>query len=189
MTSALIIVDVQNDFCEGGSMAVDGGADVARAITELVGDDRGTGRWDFVIATRDWHVDPGDHWAPDGQEPNFVDTWPRHCEANTEGAAFHDELQVTVDETFSKGERAASYSGFDGQGADGYGLSEWLRQRDVSDVTVVGIATDHCVKATAIDAAAAGFATTVSLDYCAGVAPDTTESALTEMTTHGIVFI
>lgn len=190
MATALLIVDVQNDFCEGGSMAVEGGALVAESITAMVADEYGAGRWDLVVATRDWHVDPGDHWAGRDAEPNFVDTWPRHCEADTEGAAFHPGLQVEIAEIFNKGEFSASYSGFDGQSnTDGTPLGEWLRARDVDEVTIVGIATDHCVRATAVDAATAGFSTTVLLDRCAGVALETTEAALVEMDDAGIVLV
>lgn len=180
---ALIIVDVQNDFCEGGSLAVEGGADVAARLAVAVGDDRGAGRWDHVVATRDWHDDPGSHWAPDGQVPNFVDTWPVHCAAGTNGAEFHPALRVTFDAVFSKGWSTASYTGFDGTTGDDTptGLTDWLRSHDVGQVDVVGLATDHCVRATALDAAAAGFETTVLLEWCAGIAPETTQAALDEM--------
>ena len=183
MTTTLIIVDVQNDFCEGGAMAVDGGGDVARSISALVGTDKAGARYDVVVATKDWHVDPGEHFADPAVGPNFVDTWPVHCVADTDGAAFHPDLDIAVDEVFLKGRHTASYTGFDGGAAadESTHLGEWLKSRGVTDVQVVGLATDHCVKATAIDAAGEGFATTVLLEYCAGVAPDTTEAALTEM--------
>jgi len=190
MTRALIVVDVQNDFCEGGSLAVQGGADVAARLTTDVGSDRGAGRWDFVVATRDWHEDPGEHWATDGQEPNFVDTWPVHCAANTDGAAFHPSMVVAFDEIFSKGRTSASYTGFDGAAeADGSGLAQWLRDRDVTEVDVVGLATDHCVRATALDAADEGFVTNVLLQWCAGIADDTTQAAVEQMTAADIAVI
>lgn len=187
MANALIIVDVQNDFCEGGSLAVQGGADVAARLTSAVGDNRGSGRWDFVVATRDWHEDPGSHWASAGEEPNFVDTWPVHCAAGTPGAAFHPAMSVSFDEVFSKGRTTASYTGFDGASeADHVALAQWLRDREVTSVDVVGLATDHCVKATAIDAATEGFETTVLLEWCAGIAEETTQAALDEMTAANI---
>lgn len=188
MSRALIVVDVQNDFCEGGSLAVDGGAAVAASITRLVGDDRGGGRYDAVVATKDWHIDPGDHFAAAGEAPNFVDTWPVHCVADTPGAAFHPALSIAVDEVFLKGRTSASYTGFDGVavGDPDRSLAAWLTSRGVDTVEVVGLATDHCVKATALDAVAHGLATTVVLAHCAGVAPDSTASALEEMADAGI---
>jgi nicotinamidase/pyrazinamidase len=179
---ALIVVDVQNDFCEGGSLAVAGGAAVAAAIsTRLRG---GGGRWDHVVATRDHNVDPGAHFS---DHPDFVDSWPPHCRTGTPGASFHPELDVApIEAVFDKGAHTAAYSGFEGHEPGGAGLRDWLTERGVTEVDVVGIATDHCVRATALDAAAAGFGTTVLLDLCAGVAPDTTERALAEMRSAGI---
>jgi nicotinamidase/pyrazinamidase len=180
MARALIVVDVQNDFCEGGSLAVTGGADVAAAIsTELA-----AGRWDHVVATQDYHVDPGAHF---GDPPDFVDSWPRHCVVGTDGVAFHPNLVTDrVEAVFRKGEHAAAYSGFEGRGPDGVGLADWLRRHDVAEVDVVGVATDHCVRATALDAAAAGFATTVLLDLTAGVAPASTDAALAQLRAAGV---
>lgn len=185
---ALIVVDVQNDFCEGGALAVDGGGAVARSITELAGLDRAGGAYGLVVATKDWHVDPGEHFADPEVGPNFVDTWPVHCVADSEGAAFHPDLDIAVDEVFLKGRTTASYTGFDGGAASDETvlLGDWLTQRGVTSVDVVGLATDHCVKATALDSLAAGFDTTVLLEHCAGVAPETTESALTELTDAGV---
>jgi nicotinamidase/pyrazinamidase len=239
---ALIIVDVQNDFCEGGSLAVSGGADVAAGISaslaadatapvvaapsesaaggpgglaasELPGaafalDGAGFGgpaglagpavvaatgapgglagpggpRWDYVVATKDYHVDPGAHF---GDPPDFVDSWPVHCVAGTGGADFHPELDTSrVEAVFTKGAHEAAYSGFEGY-AGGVGLADWLRARDVTSVDVVGIATDHCVRATALDAVAEGFDTTVLLDLTAGVARSTTDAALTALREAG----
>jgi nicotinamidase/pyrazinamidase len=177
MGRALIIVDVQNDFCEGGSLAVAGGTGVARAITELLR--TGADRYAAVVGTRDWHLDPGAHFAA---EPDWVDTWPVHCVAGTPGAQTHPALEVSaVQAWFTKGEHAAAYSGFEGATDDAgrrVGLTEWLRERGVDAVDVVGIATDHCVRATALDAVRAGFATRVLLDLTAGVSVPTTQSAL-----------
>jgi nicotinamidase/pyrazinamidase len=177
---ALIVVDVQNDFCEGGSLAVAGGAAVAAAISEHIR----TTPYDHVVATRDHHVDPGAHFSA---TPDFLDSWPPHCRRGTPGASFHPELDVgRIEAVFDKGAHAAAYSGFEGAEPGGTGLAEWLRAHDVDAVDVVGIATDHCVRATAMDAAAAGIATTVLLDLCAGVAPDSTERALTQLRTAGV---
>jgi nicotinamidase/pyrazinamidase len=177
---ALIVVDVQNDFCEGGSLAVDGGAAVAAAISGHLR----TAAYDHVVATRDHHVDPGAHFSA---TPDFVDSWPPHCRAGTPGASFHPELDVApIEAVFSKGEHAAAYSGFEGAEPGGSGLADWLRSRGVDSVEVAGIATDHCVRATAVDAAKAGFTTKVLLDLCAGVSPETTARALKEMQAAGV---
>lgn len=186
MSRTLVIVDVQNDFCEGGSMAVTGGSAVAESISALVADPANQGRWSSIVLTRDWHIDPGDHWARD-QAPDFISTWPVHCQADTRGAAFHPSLDVNADATFSKGQHGASYSGFEGsRDGDGSSLADWLRSQGTTEVDVVGLATDHCVRATAMDAVAAGFATTVLLEHCAGVAPETTVAALTAMADAGV---
>jgi nicotinamidase/pyrazinamidase len=177
---ALIIVDVQNDFCEGGSLAVTGGAAVAAAVSAHV---RAAG-YDHVVATRDHHVDPGSHFSA---TPDFVDSWPPHCRAGTPGASFHPELDVApIEAVFSKGEYVAAYSGFEGAEPAGADLRGWLADRGVDTVDVVGIATDHCVRATALDAAAAGLRTRVLLDLCAGVAPETTAKALDELRAAGV---
>ncbi|WP_447005990.1 nicotinamidase [Saccharothrix isguenensis] len=180
MSKALIVVDVQNDFCEGGSLAVAGGSSVAAAISAHVA----SSSYDHVVATRDYHVDPGPHFS---ETPDFVDSWPVHCVAGTAGASFHPELDVTVVEAvFSKGAYAAAYSGFEGSSGAGESLEDWLRARGVEQVDVVGIATDHCVRATALDAAEAGFTTTVLLDLTAGVAQGSVDSALTRLDEAGV---
>ena len=180
MSRALIIVDVQNDFCEGGSLAVLGGAGVAAGISDVLA----SGDWDHVVATKDYHIDPGAHFST---HPDFVDSWPAHCVVGTGGADFHPNLVTDrVEAVFHKGEHAAAYSGFEGHTSAGEGLADWLHARDVDAVDVVGIATDHCVRATALDAVGAGFATTVLLDLTAGVAPMTTEAALQEFKTASV---
>jgi len=174
VTRALIIVDVQNDFCEGGSLAVSGGAAVAAGISLVLS--RAGDRWEHVVATKDWHIDPGSHFS---DHPDYLDSWPRHCVVGTGGADFHPELRTErVEAVFRKGEYEAAYSGFEGKTENGETLTEWLRSRGVDEVEVVGIATDHCVRATALDAVQAGFATTVLLELTAGVAQATTDAAL-----------
>lgn len=180
MSRALIIADVQNDFCEGGSLPVSGGAAVAAAI----GPHARGGEYDHVVATRDHHVDPGEHFS---DAPDFVDSWPAHCVAGTPGASFHPHLDVgPIEAVFDKGADAAAYSGFEGYHHSGTTLRAWLAERGVTDVDVVGIATDHCVRATALDAAAAGFSTRVLLDLCAGVAPESTERAIEQLRAAGV---
>jgi nicotinamidase/pyrazinamidase len=184
MTRALIVVDVQNDFCEGGSLAVAGGAAVAAGITRLLREDGD--RYAKVVATRDHHVDPGAHFA---EQPDFVETWPAHCVVGTGGVDLHPDLdRGPLDAVFDKGEYAAAYSGFEGA-ADGVPLADWLRGQGVDEVDVVGIATDHCVRATALDAVANGFATRVLLDLTAGVAEETTEAALDQFRKAGVTTV
>ncbi|MBP2705241.1 nicotinamidase [Microbispora sp. RL4-1S] len=180
MKTALVVVDVQNDFCEGGGLPVAGGSAVAADI----GRHLLTREYDHVVATRDYHVDPGTHFS---DEPDYVNTWPVHCRVGTPGAAFHPGLDTAkIEEVFSKGERQAAYSGFEGAAGDGTGLAGWLRERGVEALDVVGIATDHCVRATALDAARAGFRTRVLLDLTAGVSRATTDAALTELAAAGV---
>ncbi|TRW88962.1 nicotinamidase [Mycolicibacterium sp. 018/SC-01/001] len=181
-TTALIIVDVQNDFCEGGSLAVDGGTSVARATSALLSGEHG---YDHVVATKDFHIDPGEHFS---DQPDYVTSWPRHCVAGTDGAEFHPDLDVTsVEAVFRKGHYSAAYSGFEGVDDDGTTLADWLRQRGVDTVDVVGIATDYCVKATAADAADHGLTTRVLLDLTAGVAPVTTQDAVAALRAAGVI--
>jgi nicotinamidase/pyrazinamidase len=188
MSRALIVVDVQNDFCEGGSLAVEGGARVAADIGGLlhhwVRRDDQAPAYDHVVASKDHHIDPGHHWS---REPDYVDSWPVHCEVGTDGEAFHPNLDPQpFDAIFLKGDHQAAYSAFEGRTVDGDGLTDWLKSRHVDQVDICGIATDHCVRATALDSAAAGFATTVLGSLCAGVAPETTQKALVEMKAAGV---
>jgi len=177
----LIIVDVQNDFCEGGSLAVTGGSAVARGISELLDSAPG---YAHVVATTDFHIDPGEHFSDD---PDYAASWPRHCVAGTPGADFHPQLDSrAVEAVFRKGHYSAAYSGFEGTDEAGTTLADWLRQRGVDEVDIVGIATDYCVRATAADAAEAGFSTRVLLDLTAGVAPDSTAKAIDDLRAVGV---
>lgn len=178
---ALLIVDVQNDFCEGGSLGVTGGAGVARGITELLAHHD----YDHVVATKDHHIDPGDHFS---DHPDFAASWPPHCVVGTAGEDFHPAFDPSaVEAVFHKGHYSAAYSGFEGFHAeDGTSLPDWLRAHDVDEVDIVGIATDYCVKATGTDAAAAGFKTRVLLDLTAGVSPTTTAEAVDALRAAGV---
>jgi nicotinamidase/pyrazinamidase len=179
---ALIIVDVQNDFCEGGSLAVTGGAAVARSVSSLlVSGDHG---YDHVVATKDYHIDPGSHFS---DEPDYAHSWPRHCVAGSAGADFHPELVTEpIEAVFRKGAHAAAYSGFEGLDDSGTPLADWLRAHGVDTVDLVGIATDYCVRATAAHAVANGFNTRVLLGLTAGVAPGTTAEAITSLGDAGV---
>jgi nicotinamidase/pyrazinamidase len=182
MTRAVIVVDVQNDFCEGGSLAVAGGTEVAHAVSQWLAE----GDYDVAVATRDHHIDPGAHFAAD---PDFVDSWPAHCVVGTPGVAFCPALDTrSIEAVFDKGEYAAAYSGFEGY-HDAVKLGDWLQARAVNEVEVVGIATDHCVRATALDAARLGFGTTVRLDLTAGVAAATVQTALEALRAAGVTLV
>jgi nicotinamidase/pyrazinamidase len=175
---ALIVVDVQNDFCEGGALGVNGGAAVAAAIESIVGDYR------TVVATRDYHIDPGDHFS---ETPDYVDSWPPHCRVDTDGVWFHPSFDASAAQAiFSKGQYSAAYSGFEGATEDDVPLADWLRKHGISRVDVVGIATDHCVRATALDAAQEGFSTRVLLNFTAAVSSDTASKALSAMRAAGV---
>ena len=187
MTTGLIVVDVQNDFCEGGSLAVAGGSAIARRLTGLFAANDAAAEsercWAHVVATRDHHFDPGDHFSAD---PDYVDSWPPHCVAGTVGADLHPDLdRGHLEAIFDKGAYTAAYSGFEGR-SHGVPLAEWLRRHDVDAVDVVGVATDHCVRATALDAAREGFRTRVLLGLTAGVARQTVDAALDELRAGGV---
>ncbi|ADJ49427.1 nicotinamidase [Amycolatopsis mediterranei S699] len=182
MGTALIVVDVQNDFCEGGSLGLPGGAAAAAGISKQAAE----GGYSHVVATRDNHIDPGDHFS---ETPDFKDSWPVHCVAGTPGASFHPALDVVpIGEVFSKGEYSAAYSGFEGSARDGKSLEAWLREHDVTDVDVVGIATDFCVRATALDAAKAGFGVRVLLDLTVGGSQPTVDATLEDFDKAGVAY-
>jgi nicotinamidase/pyrazinamidase len=188
MTRALIVTDVQNDFCEGGSLPVEGGAAVAADIGTLlrlwVAKGPAAPTYSHVVATKDHHVSPGSHWSED---PDFVDSWPVHCEVGTDGEAFHPNLDPQpFDAIFLKGEHRAAYSGFEGRSVDGTPLADWLRAHEVDAVDICGIATDYCVRATALDAVSNGFPTRLLLSLCAGVAAHTSRAAVEELHAAGV---
>lgn len=185
MTRALLIVDVQNDFCPGGSLATDRGDEVAGKIAELI--DSEAGSYSRVLATQDWHIDPGSHFS---ENPDFVDSWPVHCVADTEGSAMRAPLDdapyaESITEYFRKGEYTAAYSGFEGKGANGAPLADYLRDNGIDSLDVVGIATDHCVRATVLDALQEGFRVRVLAQLCSPVDEGRGQAALEEMAAAG----
>jgi len=186
MTRALFIIDVQNDFTEGGALGVEGGAAVAAGITDYLA--ANPGRYDHVFASRDWHDgdnDNGGHFA--AGTPDFVDTWPAHCVSGTTGAEYHPALDTSsVDVHVQKGQGKPAYSIFEGTTADGDTVAEKLDELDVTDIDVVGIATDYCVRASALDAVAAGRQVRVLTDLVAGVAPESSVAALEELADSGV---
>jgi nicotinamidase/pyrazinamidase len=187
MSSALFIIDVQNDFTEGGALGVDGGAAVAAGVTRMLG---GEHPYDVVIASRDWHDgdnDNGGHFHP---EPDFVDSWPEHCVAGTEGAEYHPALdEELIDVHVRKGQGKPAYSIFEGVTDDGETVPEVLDRLGVTDVDVVGIATDYCVLASAMDAVAAGRRVRVITDLVAGVAEESSAAALATLEAAGVELV
>ena len=191
MGRALIVVDVQNDFCEGGALAVAGGGAVAAQVSELIA--RAGDAYDVVVATADWHEplphDNAGHFAV-GADPDYVATWPEHCVRDTAGAAYHPALRLPAGTLHvRKGQGRQDYSGFEGQVTSGdgpAGLADALRAHAVDGVDVVGLATDHCVTATALDALDAGFDVRVLTDLTAGVGVRTTIDALTRLAARGV---
>ena len=182
---ALLVVDVQPTFCEGGALPVEGGNAVAAAIARYAADHRD--RYDLVVTTQDWHVDPVGHFS---DTPDFVDTWPPHGLAGTAEAELHPALaDLRPDVGVRKGEYAAAYSGFEGVDADGRPLARVLADADVAEVDVVGIAESHCVRATAIDAVAAGLRTRVLTDLTVPVTPELGAAARADMAAAGAVLV
>lgn len=191
MAKALIVVDVQNDFCEGGSLAVAGGADVAFRIGQVLhrwqDADPTEREYAVVVATQDHHIDPGHHFSAD---PDFVDSWPAHCVVGSDGESFHPNLDPQpFHAIFRKGQREAAYSGFEGRDHDGVALGDWLRQHGVTSVDVCGLATDYCVRATVLDARKQGFETRVLTDMVAGVAAESSERAFEEMRAADVTLV
>lgn len=206
MTRALIIVDVQNDFCEGGSLAVDGGARVAADISDHI--DGQAGSYEYIVATQDWHIDPGAHFS---DTPDFIDSWPVHCVADTKGAEFHRDLDTeSIDAVFRKGQFEAAYSGFEGVQApddevptgeqklgggpaqideDPLTLDDWLRDHGVEDVVIVGLAADHCVRATAMDALQAGYSVTVLTALTRAVHEDSVQDVFSKLELAGVELV
>ncbi len=184
MTTALLLIDVQNDFTEGGALGVAGGAAVAAGIARLLAEH--PDRYDVVIASRDWHDgdnDNGGHFHP---EPDFVDSWPVHCVAGTPGAEYHPDFPAeAVDLHVHKGQGRPAYSIFEGTTETGGTLREELDRRGVTDVEIAGIATDYCVLASALDALEAGRSVTVLTDLVAGVDPATSAAALDRLAAAG----
>lgn len=182
---AIIVVDPQPDFFEGGALPVTGATRTAEKIAAYLRA-RG-GDYSMRIVTQDWHLDPGDHWS---EHPDYTTTWPVHCAANSSGAQIHASLaEEAWDVVIRKGLYEGAYSGFEGESEDGATLAEVLETAGVRRVTIVGFATDHCVKATALDARALGFEVNVAHDLCAGVDPATTREAISAMRNAGVTMV
>jgi nicotinamidase/pyrazinamidase len=178
MSKALLVVDVQNDFCEGGSLAVAGGAAVATKISQFLK----SSNYDLVVASRDWHDSDNNnsgHFADSGSEPNYKTSWPIHCVANSKGANYHPNLELDlIQEHVLKGQGAHGYSAFEGVTEAGGTLADLLTQNRIDQLDVVGIATDHCVLASALDAKELGLNVRVISSLTAGVSAESTERAI-----------
>lgn len=191
---ALIVVDVQNDFCEGGALAVEGGHSVAEKITQHVKAHRED--YDIIVTTQDNHVQPEGHFASYlGLNPDYVNTWPDHCLSGTHGSELAPQLQLPPETVhFYKGEYKAAYSGFEGKAYDIWNdveltLERYFRACKIREVDVVGLATDYCVKATVKHSLSYGFKTNVLVDMIAAVNQDTGKAALEEMAARGATLV
>ena len=179
---ALLIVDVQPTFCEGGALAVAGGNAVAERIADVVTEYQD--EYDLIVTTQDWHIDPGSHFS---ENPDFIDTWPPHGVAGTPEAELHEAVaSLPIDDSVKKGQHAAAYSGFEGVNREGTPLERILRDAEISDIDVVGIAESHCVKETALDAIDLGWPTRVLRDLTVPVSEDLGVAAREELRQAGV---
>ena len=183
---ALVVVDPQRDFAEGGSLEVRGGYDISERIAAYVRGHRSL--YDLVVVTRDWHSEGlADHFA---DSPDYLDSWPVHCVQDTTGATFLPDIDALlvdglIDVVVSKGETSAAYSGFEGRTGTHETLDDALRAVGVTHVDVCGIATSHCVRATAASAGTLGYDVTVFSDLSVGVTDELAQSALIELGAAG----
>jgi nicotinamidase/pyrazinamidase len=188
MSRALLVIDVQNDFVEGGSLGVAGGTEVARRISAHLAEHHD--RYVAVVASRDWHHahdTNGGHFPEPGHEPDFRTSWPVHCVVGSPGSEYAPDLDLThVTHHVRKGQGVPAYSAFEGATDDGRALAAVLRELGVETVEVTGIATDHCVRATALDAVREGFTVVLLHGMHAGVAADTSAVALAELDAAGV---
>jgi nicotinamidase/pyrazinamidase len=179
-------VDVQNDFCEGGSLAVAGGAAVAKKISDYLK----SADYELVVASRDWHDSHNNnsgHFANANADPDYKTSWPVHCVANSEGANYHPNLELDLIQAHVlKGQGAHGYSAFEGVTEEGGSLAELLKLKGINQLDVVGIATDHCVLASALDAKKLGFTVRVISSLTAGVSPESTELAIDSLIDSGV---
>ena len=184
MKRALIVVDVQNDFTEGGALPCDGGAATAQGISDFVAHNHAA--YSTIIASRDWHDSTGDNGGHFSTDPDFVNTWPPHCVAGSEGAEYHPNLDIShISVHVRKGQGKPAYSAFEGETDDGTSLAEVLQKHAIEAVDIVGIATDYCVPATARDALDMGLSVTVRANLCVGVNPGRSLEALAELVERG----
>lgn len=184
MANALLVIDVQNDFCEGGALAVTGGAEVAAGITEFLNSHKN--EFDYVIASRDWHDANSTNGGHFSEAPDFVNSWPVHCVAETFGAEYHAAFEPSkVDFHIRKGQGKPSYSIFEGTSESGLSFEQLLEELNVNSVTVVGLATDYCVLQSSLDAKKLGLEVRILKDLVAGVAAESSQEALNKLAAVG----
>nr|NLD40289.1 isochorismatase family protein [Actinomycetales bacterium] len=182
---ALLVVDVQPTFCEGGALGVEGGNAVAEGIAAFAA--RHREQYGLVVTTQDWHIDPGAHFS---EAPDFVDTWPPHGVAGTAEAELHPALaSLSPDASVKKGQYAAAYSGYEGTSDDGRNLAHILAEAGITSVDVVGIAESHCVKETALDSRREQLPTRVVSDLTVPVSPDQGAAARAAMAEAGVTYV
>lgn len=197
MVTALLIVDAQLDFTEGGALGVDGATAAFRRTAEMLEQAQREGRLlqehPLIVTTQDWHVDPGPHWS---EHPDYVVSWPVHCRAGSPGAELNPIISAALRTVpperlvrITKGEHEAAYSGFEGHDASGTPLAELLHGRGITAVDVCGVATDHCVRATALDAVSAGFSVRLLTDQVAAVDPGRGQSTIQELREAGALIL
>lgn len=185
MKRALLIVDVQPTFCEGGELAVVGGNTIAHRIAEFYRTHRD--RYELIATSQDWHIDPGTHFS---DHPDFVDTWPPHGVAGTENAELHSALKgVQVDVAVKKGHYSAAYSAFEGISEDERTLGEILHEQGIEQVDIVGIAESHCVLESALDAKKGGWKVKVIRDLTVPVSEELGAAARKKMVEAGIKLV
>jgi nicotinamidase/pyrazinamidase len=184
MTRALFIVDVQNDFTERGALGVDGGDAVAERITRYL--EAHADAYTVIVASRDWHHGDDDNGGHFSDSPDFVVTWPVHCVGGTYGAEYDEVFDTSrVTHHLKKGQGKPAYSLFEGVSDDGQTAAGILDAHGIRDIDLVGIATDYCVRASTLDAIAAGRRVRVFTDLVAGVHPDASAAALAEIQAAG----
>ncbi|MDO4260137.1 MAG: isochorismatase family protein [Actinomycetaceae bacterium] len=182
MRRALIVVDVQPTFCEGGSLPVPGGNACAERIADFVEANRT--QYCLVISTQDWHIDPGDHFSP---TPDFIDTWPPHGQAGSAEAELHPALvNLNADIAIRKGHYSAAYSGFEGNDDEGRSLTDVLQDGGITHVDIVGLAQSHCVAQTALDGVSQGLSVRVFEDLTEPVSEELGIAAAKVMDEAGV---
>jgi nicotinamidase/pyrazinamidase len=185
MRNALLVVDLQNDFVQGGSLPVPNGMQVAAQVARHIRHFKT--EYQFVVASRDYHEDPDGHFSA---TPDFLTTWPPHCVIGTPGAAFVPPIANLVREKFiqtivSKGRHAAAYSAFEGLDSRGHPLLDVLKEQRIDHIDICGIATDYCVRASALDARKNEFQVRILVNLCAAVAEATGLQAIEELKAAG----
>ncbi len=179
---ALVIVDVQPDFCEGGKLAVEGGNACAERIADFVTEN--ANEYELIVTTQDWHIEPGRHFS---DNPDYVDTWPEHCVAETPGADLHEAIaSLSTDVSIKKGQYDGAYSGFEGIDAEENPLARILRDAEIQAIDVVGLAESHCVKETALSGVREGFRVRVFSDLTEPVTEELGVVAREEMDDAGV---